>query len=372
MFQKVNQIALSPSGKYLINVNSILIADQSNLYCLDIISGQEKGILKFDKEIQELIDYGKEVIVFMGKKSSRVNVEEWHIITDPQFDAFRLRPRSPFENKILVRLPGKDEISTVNGLYDIAIKKLLWTNDQLTNPLIISGHLFSYNDSEMRYHRLETSENIWKLSVKELGRHYFIADKEWKDGKLKELLGIHNDILWVLLYNASIIGIAMETGSSLYEIKGPSSVPSKFGKLEDKGYNFWYNYNSLLDEQQGKIIALLYSGYSTEQFNCYYEIDLNSSHPQLVVSEIKNITDIPFKIDGNPCPIWPFDDEYVYLCNYRDYKLALFNRKTKQIDWVHQMEIDSVNRSFIIKMKVQGTRWYVLDNSKTLHVYEKA
>jgi hypothetical protein len=369
MFKGVKSYRIHAASTYLVDDNYIYLGENDQLIRKNIITDVVDGRLSLNKKIYKIINNKNTIIVFFENTGQIISKDNFNIIPDKEFENLSLKQTTPYNNKIFV-LIGEDVLDSHFGVYDIEKKKILWVGKDVLDPTIISGYFFSHASSLLKYHDLQTSNTFWSLAVSEYGKFYFLPDKKWRNGELKNLLGVYNTILWVLLTNATIIGVELETGKIIHQIKEPSSTPPKFGKLEDKGYNFWYNYNNFLDERQGKIMSLLYSGYAGKQFNCYYEIDLSTNQPQLIISEVENTASIPFKIDGNPCPIWPFDEEFVYLCNYRERKLALFERSSKKIIWVHEMEFQP-NASFIIKMEVQGNRWYVLDNSKTLYVYER-
>lgn len=371
MFKKKISHQVQTPSTYIVDADTIYSVDKNELVKKSVINTSADERLNLGRKIYKLLNYGTDKIIAIFESEGQIILKDKFIVSeDKSFENLSLIQTSPYNDKIFISV-GEDIFNRDFGLYNIKEKRILWISKQVLEPKILADYFFSYANSEIRHHDLATSDTIWSLSIDDIGRYYSIGDKKSVEGEVKRFLGVYDKVLWVLLNNAVIVGIDIETGIVSHEIKEPVQSPSKFGKLEDKGYNFWYNYNNFLDEGRGKIMSLLYSGYSEEQFNCYYEIDLNTSHPQLFVSEIENTSDIPFKIDGTPCPIWPFDDDYIYVCNYRDYKLALFNRKTKQIDWVHQMEVDPAKKSFITKMEVHGNRWYVLDNSKTLYVYEQ-
>ena len=248
-------------------------------------------------------------------------------------------------------------------------RKHLFSDNILGEFSIVDNLLFLiYKETITRVS--ENSHSLWSLSVADLGRHYFKSEKRWEKGEVDKFLGIYKMVLWVLLKNGLIIGLDIETGKIVHEIKEPVEYPLAYTLL-DKELNNFYGKPSMLDSVKGKIIGIAQSGIAGS-FPSYYEIDLDIPIVQLKIMQRPNDDFQGFHADGGAIGYaWPFDNDYIYLCNYRDYKLALFNRMAKQIDWVHQMEVDPAKKTFIIKMEVHGNRWYVLDNSKTLYVYER-
>lgn len=361
----------------IINNEWAVTAKGTCLSRISLLNFKRDSAIEFDREIQELL-FGdlEELIVFMGKKSKRLNLVNWTKIEDGEFEKYRISPMSIFGGNIFVRLEGevKPGLRT-RGLYNVYEKRILWKSEAINNPVIMNGLIFSNSINKVERFDLETGEMLWSQSVLKLGSYYVDKlefNRKVHEGEVDCLLGIYKKVLWILLNNGMLLGLDIETGDIVDKVGAPKQYPAELFMMEEtRESNFYYNHQSIFDSKQGKIIRLWHAGNSDANYAWYFEVDLNSTMPELAISKVDNITNRPFTIDGNPCPLWPFDDDYMYVCNYRDYKLALFNRKTKKIDWIHQMEADSVKKSFIIKMEVRENYWYVLDNSKTLYVYKR-
>lgn len=91
------------------------------------------------------------------------------------------------------------------------------------------------------------------------------------------------------------------------------------------------------------------------------------TEPKLLIEPVANTSgDDSFKIQSGRLPTFPFDDDFIYACNYQESKIALFNRKTKTIEWVQPL--DTQNGAIIIDMKVDGSRWMIWDYGNNLHI----
>ncbi len=369
MFKCINTLAANFVGRFLIDDNFLYLKNNSTLTKLDISNGQIIKSLNVGEEIDSIINAGNEIIVYFSSKSKRLTKVPFSLINDKEYELLHPYHQPPYNNLQLI-LVGDDVLERNCGLFNLQTKEILWVNGRIFNPIILTGCLLSDSVSKIERFDLLTGELLWSQLVSEIGRHYLKFDKRWEKGEVDKFLGIYKMVLWVLLKNGLIIGLDIETGKIVHEIKEPVEYPLAY-TLFDKELNNFYGKPCMLDSVKGKIIGIAQSGIAGS-FPSYYEIDLDIPIVQLKIMQRPNDDFQGFHADGGAIGYaWPFDNDYIYLCNYRDYKLALFNRMAKQIDWVHQMEVDPAKKTFIIKMEVHGNRWYVLDNSKTLYVYER-
>ena len=377
MFSFIKKIELGIANKEhfkIKNNESVVVSIGTRLSRVDLFTDNKILIHDFEREIQELIPLNSnELIIFMGKKSKLLNLRDWRMIKDDEFEKRRISPITPTNGKTFIRI--QDDVNpdiTRRGFYDIKEKKILWESEILNNPILINDSIFSNSITKIERFDFRTGELLWSRPINETGKYFSKPDKKWIEGEVDKFLGIHKELLWVCLGNGLLIGMDVKSGAVIHQVGGPKQYPAELHMMEEtRAQNFFYNHYSIFDNENGKIIRLWHAGYSNADFDWNFEVDLNVQEPNLTISNVENTTGQPFIIDGNPCPVWPFDDKYIYVCNYRDYKMALFNRKTKKIEWVHEMEVEPSKRSFIIKMEVYGNRWYILDNSKTLFIYEK-
>ena len=381
MFKRISRLELeiANSNHYrIINDQNIILTKQNILYSINPETNQELAQLEFEKEIQELIPIdSNELIIFMGKKSKRLDFASWRKIDDSEFEKYRVSPIKPYNNLVFVRIPDEiDNDKEYRGLYSLEQRHIIWQSDLVHNPIILGGSLFSNNfvDGKVERFDLQTGNLLWSQSVVEPGRHTEIglgSKRIIHEGEVDNFLGVYKNILWLVLKNGLLLGLDVESGRILHEIKEPSVFPDTFQLIKSQELNFFYSAFSMLDAENGKIFKLFQSNSSGAPV-FYHEIDLESAELQLKIEQISFANPDSFYMAGGAIGFrWPFDSDYIYLCNYRDYQIALFDRRTKKIEWVHEMEVDEKNKSFIIKMKVQGNRWYILDYSKTLYVYER-
>lgn len=373
---KLNLDIDSASDFVVSSKDAVLKKKNDRLMQVSFDSGKIIREMKFEFRISELIaQYGRsDAIIYLwqdGRKGKylKFDIDKWQINSDSAFESNRFYPMLPIQDFILTRI-GDDVFNYTPGLYSISERKVIWENESIVNPVVISASLFSNSINKVEHFNLETGEMLWSQSVSEIGRHFLKREKQWKEGEVDKFLGVYKKEVWVLLKNGLIIGLDIETGKIIHEIKEPVEYPQSYA-LFDKELNNFYGKPCMLDIVKGKIIGVVQSG-TVGSFPSYYEIDLNVDKVQLKIMQRRDNTFGDFNADGGAIGYaWPFDDDYIYLCDYRNYKLALFNRSTKEIVWVHKMEVDPAKKTFIVKMEVHGNRWYVLDNSKTLYVYER-
>lgn len=360
----------------IINNDWLITAKGNYLSRINLTNYTPDSGIEFDREIQEIFLLNQEeLIVFMGKLSKRCNLLTWNKIEDNEFEKYRISPMTIPGEKILIRQKDAESGSTIRGLYDVSENRIIWKNPALHNPAVINGMLFSNSLIKIERFELETGKMLWSQPISQYGDYYTgrsNIDRRMHEGEVDRFLGIYKNVIWIVLNNGMLLGLNIENGSIAHKADAPKHYPPELFLLEEtRKMNIFYNKQSVLDCKNGKIIHLWNAGNSDSTYDWYAEIDLNTASADFTISKVSNLTNMPFTIDGNPCPLWPFDDEYIYVCNYQDYKIALFNRKNKTIKWVYQLEVEPSKRSFIEKMEVWGKFWYILDNSKTLYILEQ-
>ena len=340
MFKYINQHHILSSNNYVVSEDILYFSENGIVFQKDIVNNIILKELNAKDKIYLLLNNETEILVFFSSKGKRILKETFTLINDANYDELVSYQQIPFNNLQFI-LVGEDILETKCGLYDISQKKILWVRENPINPIIVSGYFFSNLFEKIERRDLQTGNLIWSFSVIELGRHYLKLEKKMGESAIDIILGIYKEVLWLCLKNGLLLGIDINTGKILHQVGAPIQYPSELNMMEDtRADNLFYNRYSFLDKKNGKIIRLWHAGYNDNDFDWYFETDLNQPNPQLVISKVENATQMPFVIDGNPCPIWPFDDEYIYVCNYRDCILALFGRNKKRIEWVVQMEME--------------------------------
>lgn len=130
-------------------------------------------------------------------------------------------------------------------------------------------------------------------------------------------------------------------------------------------------HSSFLDTAHGKIVGLA-KWY-------YWEIDLRTGafSAEDLESEFRKQ-----KVDVFPRGAWAcLDDHYYFVSeylenpgddNWLEYKsIGAFNRRTKNIDWVHVFDLLSSSGFQLMKPIVTDTHLLVMDNRNNLYIFKK-
>jgi hypothetical protein len=369
MFKLIKKIPVGYRQHLAIDELYLYLAKENELTKVELTSESVCQNVILHEKIDSLTQTNDDIIVYFSSKSKRIKKDGLMPIDDAGYDDLIPYQLIPFDNLQLI-LVGEDIFDRQCGVYDIEEKKILWVNGNVGNPIILNGNLFANLDNKVERFDLNTGSLIWSRLIQEHGKYDNRREMKSHDGEVDNFLGIYNGAVWICLKNGLLIGLDIVTGSVLHQVGAPQKYPPELYMLKETiEQNFFYNHQSVFDEKNGKIIRVWHAGYSEAHFDWSFEVDLNKPEPEVVIEKIENTTGALFSIDGGPSPIFPFDDEFIYTCNFRDRKIALFNRDSKKIEWVH--EIGEGEGSFITKMEVKNNRWYIQDYSQTLRVYER-
>ena len=69
---------------------------------------------------------------------------------------------------------------------------------------------------------------------------------------------------------------------------------------------------------------------------------------------------------------FPIDEQFIYFCDDRQGKIGVFDRDKKEVVWSYELDMERDGIAQILEMKYADNRWYVLDRSDTLHIFERA
>ncbi|MBX3254497.1 MAG: PQQ-like beta-propeller repeat protein [Chitinophagaceae bacterium] len=372
MYNKILEIKPALPEKWVVDHSHIYYADDSDLVKLKIESG-EKKTLQLQSKIIVVRNYGEEVIAFYSSTGSRIDRNTFSKIEDDDFESMRFQQVSPVRDMLLGRKYVDDDYRGT-FLYNIKDSKQVWLSKLPINPIILDDYCFSSNTDKVERIDIETGAIIWTQSISKIGSYYIPFGKATREGEVRRFLGVYKDVLWVELTNGVLLGYDVMNGNLKHELRGcPKYNEDMFIVIENaEKNNTFITKNCLFDKHNGKIILL--TAYSSTHggnpANCYCEVDLNSEKPALTIEPVLTIGEEGFVVQGGASPVFPFDEDYIYTCDFQESKIGLFNRKTKEIEWVHKL--DTEKGAIITKMEVVNTNWFVLDYSKKLHVFERS
>lgn len=223
-----------------------------------------------------------------------------------------------------------------------------------------------------------TGETLWHytLTENEFDWHYEEYDGQItiKKAEILRIIGVYEDIVWVVLNSGFLLGIDTEKGVLLHivsQIKnyhGSAPIYPKRTHVAQESYGKAFNKRMQLDEEKGVLFGL--SGLY------YFEIDLkkpSESYEVYDTSETMTKNKIEADMSGSGYE-WPWHKDEIYFGkNFSDgNNLGVFNRTTKQVTWATRV----INQNGVVesfkKIECSENRMYALtQKTNTLYVFEK-
>lgn len=179
--------------------------------------------------------------------------------------------------------------------------------------------------------------------------------KEERDVSIINIIGLEVGQLIVFMSNKELISIDIETGNIIWETT--DFIKNSLPFYKDHRMTSSIFYYCVLEN--GKLYQL--------DGNVYYSLDLKTQ-------EVKILWEDKSESDYLTCQYKTYTEDYVYFTGSRDnrfspYLIGAFNRKTLQMDWVHEPE-GLVNPLTNAPTYVDG-KLYILDSGGILHLYER-
>jgi hypothetical protein len=171
---------------------------------------------------------------------------------------------------------------------------------------------------------------------------------------IQKIVGIYNNVLWVSCTKA-LWGIDINTGIKLYAYTKPTEIAYNSGGTLD----FFRGYDGYIDEENKKII-----GFEHETF---YELDLTdlSLKYWILTSECNKIAVYAPHIGKKL-----YTGTYIYFIDNINGKIIIFNRITKNFDWIYSFPSESCT-GILNDIQISKNKLYVLDTGGTLHIFKK-
>ena len=209
-----------------------------------------------------------------------------------------------------------------------------------------NGFIVKRKHDFIRFDSMLENEN-WKFSMSKLEKH----QNHWGDyllSKVKNILGIYKNVLWVHVSGLRLIGIDVESGEMIHNIKGVLLGG------EDNG-------NNMLDKESG--ILRIFAQ------NIYREYDL---HHLTIIKDYK--IDLEKELVIRDATFYN-DDKYVYFSAYYDEAfpntIGVFDSEVCQIVCMDIMESNDSSNAFFNAPLANDDFVVIRDNNNTLLVYSK-
>ncbi len=199
----------------------------------------------------------------------------------------------------------------------------------------------------------------WQLDISDSYKLQLELGGE-KKGEVSQFIGVYNNLLWVLLNGGRFIGIDLRSGDVKHCIKD-TQHEHVYGSIEFlRGYRSPTSASFChLDRLKGKII--------TESIGGIWEINLTADHPHLEVWGLSDQYErYGLKSIGHKTVLLGTD-----LCfiDYNALKWGIIDLEAKKVKWVSEKITEA--KTQLKEIQCGGSKVYVLDGSKTLHIFER-
>lgn len=249
---------------------------------------------------------------------------------------------SIYESKSIFEpsIKGMAKLSKSVNEIDVVWKKYLHGNFScLTKEIMLTK-----DEKNIYAYHIDTGEETWSFTIADFPNYKHALKYKIVEAEIELIIGIYNDILWVLLgdIDSTLLGIDVNTGKLEHQLKSSLVLSSQVNHL---------------DHQKGTIKTL--AG------NYYRELDLVTLETRKYeFSEIFLIHKSTF-YEG---------DRYMYFCARKNTlsfpnSFGIFDTKKKEIIW---HEISTENEQYFFdppqaNEKILG----ILDSTKALRIYKK-
>jgi hypothetical protein len=340
--------------KHILNVDKFSVNSEKSL------------IIYFNKSVKELDNN------FNTLKSFNSDIEILDIYSDEQlfwsnttdgygliFNAGNINYKDFFIKKIISKNKAV-YASLGDGGCKLIDDQIVWTTPERYFIYWINNDYFIYKSSDLTIKVLNniSGKLLWEYTFTE--NNYETLFKDIIKIGIQHILGIYNNILWIVLDNGELHGLDINTGEHMH------TITYAVNDDEDKAFYNQYNITNLgrycqLDTEGGKIFGL--------RFQNYYEIDLNSSSPQRIKYDMSNeMSKHNMQADFMGYE-WNTDGQEIFFCDTQKGIIAIFDRIEKKITWSYKLDIPKEGIGQIKDIQYKNNRLYVLDRYSTLHIF---
>lgn len=240
-------------------------------------------------------------------------------------------------------------------------------NDRIGNLLIRDEYLFFDKKTSIYNVNINNGKLNWQFPLSQFGK--YVTDwGEESDYELQQFIGVYKNILWCSFNNfGGLIGLDVETGELKHRLKVSDIFigSTKIKSIKEGKVPFYNTFNlNLLDT--GKIIGLA--------IDIYYEVDLNSTNPKVTAYGLDDEYQ-KFGIDKEDISRNSvLQETLLYFYNHNQHTFGILNTETKKIIYISdKIEVPDTQDAWgqLKDLKASGDKVYVLDSTRTLHIFEK-
>jgi outer membrane protein assembly factor BamB len=196
-----------------------------------------------------------------------------------------------------------------------------------------------------------SGEVLWEYNPKGEFCNY-TGEKE--NIEIYRILGIFNNILWVVLTSGQLVGLNADTGKV-------EAHDDDMGS-QNHGVKLIPPFTQL-DDRCGVIMGLMDTGFA--------RLNLNSQNKLIKEYFDLSATMHQHQIEAGMQYNYPVDKQHIYFSGNMNGKIGILDRAKLEVVWSYELDMKKEGISQIREMKVAGNRWYVQDRHNTLHVFER-
>lgn len=247
----------------------------------------------------------------------------------------------------------------IYSIYNYKTKETLFETENWIGRKIIKEHIFGDNEGLITSRKTNSSQILWEYATNIFG-NYLNQWQEQKPYQVKEFVGIWNNQLIVQLTGGRFIGLGVNNGDLLWDLKEVKHNQTN----QPIDYGFGDPYNPFLDEETGHVFML--------QGEVLIDLDLN----KLEATYVWNVKDLPLESYPFIRQSRMYDGKIYFTArsyiNNDDDMVGVFDLSKNKIVWQHIFDFDK--GTFISNsqenIQVNSENLLVLDNKGTLYIFE--
>ncbi|MCB0521633.1 MAG: PQQ-like beta-propeller repeat protein [Lewinellaceae bacterium] len=245
-----------------------------------------------------------------------------------------------------------------NGVYSIENFFPLWQNKESLNCKFVENELYAFPRKKiMERINPESGEKSWSYDL-----NAFPSWKDYngtnKDTEVSIPIGIYDNKLFIGLTNGKVLVIETKSGKELALINHPSF------SWDDYNVNIFPETSSMKINHQYRKIVGLKKWY-------YWEIDpvtLKVIHFDLSNDFVQNKIECS---SGSKGKDFIMDENYIYFIDKANGKIGIFDIITHSLVWRFDFLFQNERRIFPMEIQQGGSWLCVLDNTNSLHVFDR-
>lgn len=227
------------------------------------------------------------------------------------------------------------------GVSNIEFNEILFESKSYIGDYFYKSFVFNFSYKKLVCKNIFDGNILWQKELNTYGTYKVNGEEREMD--VQKYIGVRDGVLFIKAGYKYLLGFNIENGEEThkYEIKGNLSTLN----------------NPFLDHKNGVI-------FSTDSKN-YYEFDLTQSdYKTFDITETTALNKVkPYRVGG-----WEGNKLYFWE-GAENNRFGVFNRTTKEIEWVGEIEEMKDTFNAIIDLKYGNGKIYVLDHDHTLHIY---